>query len=61
MSLASWHRKNAAGLIGPKPIRMGRGCVRWSRAELIAWTEASCPDRLTWQALKGLKDNKKGK
>jgi predicted DNA-binding transcriptional regulator AlpA len=35
----------------PAPLRLSRGCVRWRRAELIAWTEAGCPDRRTWELL----------
>ena len=59
MSLASWHRKNAAGLIGPKPIRIGRGCVRFRAREIQEWIASGCPDRVAWQALQVSKGNGK--
>ena len=36
----------------PKPVRHTNGCVRWPVAELIAWSEAGCPDRETWERLR---------
>jgi predicted DNA-binding transcriptional regulator AlpA len=59
MSLASWYRKIAAGLIGPKPVRIGRGCVRYRADELKAWVAAGCPERTAWQALQASKGNGK--
>jgi predicted DNA-binding transcriptional regulator AlpA len=46
---ATWHRLRAAGKI-PNGVRLGR-CVRWNKAELVAWIEAKCPDRRTWEAM----------
>ncbi|MFC1794653.1 helix-turn-helix transcriptional regulator [Planctomycetota bacterium] len=34
----------------PKNLRLG-GSVKWSRAEIIQWFEAGCPDRQTWDAM----------
>ena len=34
----------------PKNLRLG-GSVKWSRAEIIQWFEAGCPDRQTWEAM----------
>lgn len=50
MSLATWHRKNAAGLV-PAPVRLGPGCVRWSRRSLAEWVRLGCPNRKTFEAL----------
>lgn len=33
----------------PEPIRLGKR-VLWRKEELIAWTDAGCPDRLKWKA-----------
>jgi predicted DNA-binding transcriptional regulator AlpA len=51
ISPATWARWNAAGRI-PAPIRLSPGCVRWRRAELVAWCDAGCPDRHSWEAMK---------
>lgn len=32
----------------PKPIRLGGTFVRWSLAELIAWSKAGCPPQSEW-------------
>jgi predicted DNA-binding transcriptional regulator AlpA len=32
----------------PRPIRLGRS-KRWRIAEVVAWIEAGCPDRATWE------------
>lgn len=49
ISRAVWHRLRAAGKV-PPPVRLGRS-VRWGRAEIVAWIEASCPDARTWAAM----------
>jgi predicted DNA-binding transcriptional regulator AlpA len=51
LSRASWHRLCAAGRT-PAPLRLG-GAVLWRVAELTEWCAAGCPDRRTWQALRG--------
>lgn len=51
VSLRQVWRLNAMGKL-PRPIRIG-GSVRWNRAEVIRWfSEAGCPDRQTWEAMK---------
>src|SRR6516162_6860453 len=45
---STWWRLHAAGKT-PAAIKIGRA-VRWNRAEIVAWIEAGCPDRLTWEA-----------
>jgi predicted DNA-binding transcriptional regulator AlpA len=49
VSLASWHRMNAAGRC-PAPLRLSPGCVRWRAEELRDWIAAGCPARAQWQA-----------
>ena len=50
VSLRQVWRLNSAGKL-PKPVRLG-GSVRWRRDEIIAFVEAGCPDRQTWDAMK---------
>jgi len=47
VSVRTIHRLNAAGEL-PAPIRLG-GRVLWRHAELVAWLEAGCPSRQTWE------------
>jgi excisionase family DNA binding protein len=35
----------------PLPVRLGRA-VRWNRAELVAWLDAGCPSRESFDAAK---------
>lgn len=49
-SVASLHRDDAAGRL-PAAVWIGSS-KRWRRSEILAWVEAGCPDRKTWQALK---------
>ena len=42
---------NSCGRL-PAPIRLGR-CVRWCRAELVAWCEAGAPVRDEWHQIRG--------
>lgn len=44
-------RLNATGKL-PKQIRLG-GSVKWKRNEIIDWLGQNCPDRQTWEAMKG--------
>jgi predicted DNA-binding transcriptional regulator AlpA len=46
---ATWHRLRVAGKV-PAGIKLGRA-VRWNKIELVAWIEAKCPDRRTWEAI----------
>jgi excisionase family DNA binding protein len=48
-SRSHWQRLIVAGRV-PAPIRLGRR-VLWRRADVIAWIEASCPDRRTWEVM----------
>ncbi len=50
VSLRQVWRLNSAGKL-PKPLRLG-GSVRWRRDEIVAFVEAGCPDRQTWDAMK---------
>ena len=53
VSLRQVWRLNSTGKL-PRPVRIG-GSVRWNRAEVIRWfSEAGCPDRQTWEAMKGV-------
>jgi len=48
-SAPSLQRDDAAGRL-PAALRIG-GSKRWRYSEIVAWVEAGCPDRKTWQAL----------
>jgi excisionase family DNA binding protein len=50
ISRAHLHRLRAAGRF-PEAIRLGRA-LRFDRAELLAWTQARCPDLVTWRAMR---------
>jgi predicted DNA-binding transcriptional regulator AlpA len=50
-SVASLWRDDAAGRL-PAGLRIGVS-KRWRYSEIVAWTEAGCPDRRTWEALRG--------
>jgi predicted DNA-binding transcriptional regulator AlpA len=52
VSLATWHRWNAAGRC-PAPVRPSPGCVRWRADELRDWIAAGCPSRAQWQTRRG--------
>ena len=47
-----WSLKSRGRL--PQPVRLGRS-VRWRLDELRAWLEADCPDRQTWERMRGAK------
>jgi predicted DNA-binding transcriptional regulator AlpA len=51
VSRATWHRLRASGRI-PPGVKLSR-CLRWNRAEILAWVEAGCPDQRIWSAMKG--------
>lgn len=51
VSLRTLRAMDSAGKI-PAPVRLSPGCVRWRVVELRAWTEAGCPDRDTWHAMR---------
>lgn len=48
VSVATVERMDSRSRI-PAPVKLSRGCVRWRRAEVLAWIEAGCPDRKTWE------------
>lgn len=50
-STASLERDDAAGRL-PAALWIG-GSKRWRYAEIAAWVEGGCPDRRSWEALKG--------
>jgi predicted DNA-binding transcriptional regulator AlpA len=51
ISIRQVWRLNSCGKL-PRPIRLG-GSVRWRRDEIVAFVEAGCPDRRTWEAVRG--------
>ena len=56
VSLATLHRMKSAGKIGPRPLALSRGCVRWRRESVVRWL-AACEfegrllNRTTWQSI----------
>jgi len=52
VSPATWIRMRDCGKT-PKPIKLGARCVRWRLDELRMWVEAGCPDRSTWETIRG--------
>ncbi len=50
VSLRQVWRLNSTGRL-PRPVRLG-GSVRWRRDEIVAFVEAGCPDRQTWDAMR---------
>jgi predicted DNA-binding transcriptional regulator AlpA len=55
LSKATWWRLHAARKC-PAPIKIGSS-TRWRVAELRAWTEAGCPSRAEWEALRAAQRN----
>jgi predicted DNA-binding transcriptional regulator AlpA len=51
VSRATWWRLHAAAKT-PAPTKLG-GKVFWNKAELEVWIAARCPDRRTWEAMRG--------
>lgn len=49
VSRTQWFKMLAGDRVGPAPIKLG-GRVLFRPAELSAWIEAGCPNRVTWQA-----------
>jgi predicted DNA-binding transcriptional regulator AlpA len=54
-STASLWRDESAGRL-PAGLRIGSS-KRWRVSEIIAWTEAGCPDRRTWEAIRSAQHN----
>jgi predicted DNA-binding transcriptional regulator AlpA len=50
VSEATWWRLHAAAKC-PAPVKIGSS-TRWRVEELRVWTEAGCPDRQSWTALR---------
>jgi predicted DNA-binding transcriptional regulator AlpA len=59
VSSATWWRLHAAGKV-PAPIRLASRTL-WRVSELRAWSEAGCPDRQTWDALRDSAQGRDGK
>lgn len=51
VGLRTLRSMDAAGKL-PSPVRLSPGCVRWRLAELRSWTDANCPDRESWAAIR---------
>ena len=49
MSATAFRTQEAAGRIGPCPVRFGRS-VRYVRCELERWAASGCPRRADWLA-----------
>ena len=49
MSATAFRTQEAAGRIGPRPVKFGRS-VRYVRSELERWGAAGCPRRADWLA-----------
>ena len=52
MSARALRRADQCGKV-PSPVRIGRN-VRWRAEELVAWCNAGCPDRQTWESMREL-------
>ncbi len=50
VSERTWRAWDAAGYI-PEPVRIGRSLF-WRPKELLAWVDAGCPDRHTWNVIR---------
>jgi predicted DNA-binding transcriptional regulator AlpA len=53
LSVRSIWRFYSAGKL-PSAVRIGNS-VRWRREEILAWIEAGCPDRKTWDRMREAK------
>lgn len=55
IGLRTWDRMNAAGMVGPKPCKLG-GTLVWNAEELAEWARYAgngrLPDRLSWQQMR---------
>ena len=49
VSKSMWYTLNSEEKT-PSPVRLNSR-VRWRREELIAWTDAGCPNRSEWENL----------
>lgn len=50
-------RMKSAGLICPS-IRVGRGAIRFRESDIALWISLACPDRRTFEVMKGAEDVK---
>jgi predicted DNA-binding transcriptional regulator AlpA len=48
ISTPTLDRWDSLGLL-PRGLKLA-GTKSWRRAELLAWVEAGCPDRRTWES-----------
>jgi len=51
ISKRQWFRLNSSGKI-PAPVRIG-GSVRWRQSDIEHWLDLCCPDRQTFETVKG--------
>jgi len=51
VSLRHFRALDASGRV-PRGVRLGRARV-WNVAELQGWLDAGCPNRATWEAMRG--------
>lgn len=54
ISPAHFFKLKRTGRLGPMPVRLGR-CVRYRRAEILAWIDAGVPSRHKWEILRSQK------
>jgi predicted DNA-binding transcriptional regulator AlpA len=52
LSRRSIMRLNSAGKV-PRPVKLSRRCLRWPVTEIEGWLAAGCPNRRTWEQLRG--------
>jgi len=52
VSTCTWDRLTAGGKT-PKPISLTRGSVRFRQSDIAKWIELGCPDRRTYESLRG--------
>ncbi len=46
-------RMRSAGLIC-SPVKVGAGAIRWRNSDIEQWIAMGCPDRKTFEAMKGV-------
>ena len=60
VSIRHVERMEAAGNLGPSPVRLGR-VKRWIKSEILDWIRAGCPSRDRWEALSRRKEGSHAK
>ena len=54
LSAKSIRRMHDAGRL-PQPVVVGARSLRWLRTTIVAWLAAGCPDRNTFEAMRGVR------